>query len=336
MDLSQTFNDLIEEQPNGKFTIRLIKYDPTERYKIHLAIDRNEKNQKLVLIQVASGGKSIDDLIANINSNNSFNVISFPSTHETLNVFYGIKLINTAEDEIFFKFIEDLLTRLNIISDENPIFTVLKRVKSWMNFFKSKKIGLLSEESQIGLYAELCVLRELLIESQFEKLEIIKAWEGPYNQNHDFVFENHRGIEVKCTRKNNPYNVHISNEFQLDNSDFEKLLLIVFQIKRHKNSDYENLPEIIENIFDILEVDQDSIIAFQDALFELGYVREVEIEYSEYCFQILNDGLIYLVDNEFPKLTPDMMGNMISDVKYSVNISEQEQLQGSVSELIIN
>ena len=336
MDLSKIFNELIEEPANGKFTVRMIKYDTKKRYKVNLAIDLNENKQKLVLIQAASGGKVINDLIANINSVNSFNIITFPSndSNSNLDVFYGIKLINNAEDEIFIKFIEDLLNRLEDCNEEFPILIVLRRVKSWMNFFKSKKIGLLSEESQIGLFAELSVLKELLENEVFEPIKIIKAWEGPYNENHDFVFENHRGIEVKCTRKNNPYNVKISNEFQLDKSAFEKLFLVVFQIKRHKNNDFDKLPEIIETIFELLSEDQESIIAFQDALFELGYVREAEAEYQEYSFQILQDNLIYLITNEFPKITPLMIENTISDVSYIANVSEQEILKETISDLI--
>ena len=337
MDLSKIFSELIEEPANGKFTVRMIKYDTKKRYKVNLAIDLNENKQKLVLIQAASGGKVINDLIANINSVNSFNIITFPSndSNSNLDVFYGIKLINNAEDEIFIKFIEDLLKRLEDCNEEFPILTVLKRVKSWMNFFKSKKIGLLSEESQIGLFAELCVLKELLDKKVFEPIKILKAWEGPYNENHDFVFENHRGIEVKCTTKNNPYNVKISNAFQLDNSNFEKLYLVVYQIKRHRNNDFEKLPDAIEAIFKLLSEDQESIIAFQDGLFELGYVREAEAEYQEYSFQILQDNLIYLITNEFPKITPLMIENMISDVSYIANVSEQEILKETISDLII-
>jgi hypothetical protein len=335
MDLAKIYSDLKEEVASGRFTIRLIQYDVNNnKYKVHLAIDQNENKQKLVLIQAPSGGKVIDDLIANINSVNSFNIVTFPSNDNNLDVFYAIKLINNAEDEIFFKFIEDLLKRLTDSKDDAPFLTVLKRVKSWMNFFKAKRIGILSEESQIGFFAELCVLRELLIKNAYEPLQIIKGWEGPFNQNHDFVFENHRGIEVKCTRKNNPYNVSISNEFQLDNSNFEKLFLVVFQIKRHKNNDFEKLPDVIDAVFEILSEDQDCVIAFQDALFELGYVREAGIEYNEYCFQILQDNLIYSITDTFPKIVPPMLGNSISDVNYIVNVSEQEILTGTISDLI--
>jgi hypothetical protein len=333
--IKNTFDDLRNNLQNGQYTSRLIKVDETNnQYRIFLALDRDSNFQKIILIQTIDGNIEISNAIENINLVNSFSISSFPSNDNNLPVFYTIRLNDQAEDEIFFSFIEDLVLQITSENNISPMFSVIKRIKSWMNFFKKRNIGALGENEQLGLFAELLVLRQILTETTYERINVIQAWEGPYNENHDFVFSNSIGVEVKSTTSNNPFNVKISNQYQLDNSNFDNLYLVVFQVKRHTNNDYEKLPTIVRSIFNLLSIDQNAVIKFQDALWELGYLSEAEDLYNDYSFQLLNEGLIYQVDDLFPKITSNMLSNKISNVKYVVSIQNEIVINQRISQLV--
>lgn len=333
--IRETFENLINNLQDGQYSSRLIKFDEvSNKYKVFLALDRDNNYQKIILIQTIDGNLEISNAIDNINLINSFSISSFPSNDIDLPIFYSIKLSEEAEDEIFFSFIEDLISQITSERDIKPMFYVIKRIKSWMNFFKSKNIGILDEKEQLGLFSELLILRQFLTETIYEKIDIIQAWEGPYNENHDFVFSNRIGVEVKSTKSNNPFNIKISNQYQLDNEDFENLYLVVLQLKRHRNNDYEKLPQLVNAIFELLIEDQNAVIKFQDALWEIGYIREAEDIYNEFSFQILNAGMVYRVDDNFPKITTRDISNSISKITYEINLQDQNLLNQVISQLI--
>lgn len=333
--IKSTFEDLKNNLQTGQYTSRLFKIDEiNNKYRIFLALDRDSSFQKIILIQTIDGNSEIKSAIENINLVKSFSIDSFPSNDNFLPVFYSIRLSEQAEDEIFYSFIEDLVNQITSENNISPMYSVLKRIKSWMNFFKKKNIGILGENEQLGLYAELLILRQFLTESIYDYIDIIQAWEGPYNENHDFVFINQVGVEVKATTSNNPYNIKISNQYQLDNSDFENLYLVVLQLKRHKNNDYEKLPNLVRSIFDLLSLDQNAVIKFQDALWQIGYFSEAEDLYNDYSFQILNDGMIYQIDDTFPKITSEMINNKVSNVKYVVSIQDEQAINQRIAQLI--
>jgi hypothetical protein len=333
--IRETFENLKNNIQNGQYTSRSIKVDVNNKFRVFLALDRNSNFQKIILIQTVDGSIEITSAIENINLVNSFSISTFPSNDAELPVFYSIKLSEQAEDEIFFSFIEDIVSQITSENGVLPMYTVICRIKSWMNFFKKRNIVALGENEQIGLFAELLILKRFLQETTYSKLDLIQAWEGPYKANHDFVFSNRIAVEVKSTTSNNPFEVKISNLYQLDNQDLDNLYLVVLQLKRHKNNDYEKLPALVRSIFTILSNDQNAVIKFQDALWEIGYLKEVEDLYNDFSFQILNNGgVVYIVDNDFPKLTVNQVSNKITSVKYIIDLQDELILGQPISQLI--
>ena len=139
--IRETFENLINNLQDGQYSSRLIKFDEvSNKYRVFLALDRDNNYQKIILIQTIDGNLEISNAIDNINLINSFSISSFPSNDTDLPVFYSIKLSEEAEDEIFFSFIEDLISQITSENDIKPMLSVIKRIKSWMNFFKSKNI----------------------------------------------------------------------------------------------------------------------------------------------------------------------------------------------------
>ncbi|GER58859.1 hypothetical protein ULMA_09670 [Patiriisocius marinus] len=341
MSIKEIFTELIRDvKSGGQYDTRLVDFDDANRYKTILAIDKLSDNQQCVLLQLKNGGQQSDVIINNINTLDSIQVDTFPVADPGttgLDTYYSIKLDRNTEEDIFYAFITDIIETAKNSNSDLVILDILKRVKSWMNFFKSKKTGVLSENGQIGLFAELTMLKTLLECNKENLLDIITSWVGPKKQNQDFIFPNTQAIEVKCTTSNNLYEVKINNEYQLDCSGLERLFLAVYQLKRHKiseNSLFQSLPNLIEDIKAILQNDFDAKFDFEGLLLDVGYLAEAEVEYLDFGFQIINGPNIYDVDSEFPKLARTSISNSIKKVEYNLNLQEQKIFSNNVVELI--
>ena len=183
MNIKEIFSELINAPTtSGKYNTRLVDFDKASRYKTILAIDKLADNQQCVLLQLKNGGKRSEVIINNINTLDSIQIDTLPVPDPGttgLDTYYTIKLDRNTEEDIFYTFIDDIIeTSKNSISDL-VIMDILKRVKSWMNFFKSKNTGVLSENGQIGLFAELTMLKTLLENNKGNLLNIVTSWVGP-------------------------------------------------------------------------------------------------------------------------------------------------------------
>jgi len=341
MNIREIFTELIHAtNTTGKYNTQLVDFDNANRYKTILAIDKLANNQQCVLLQLKNGGQRSEVVINNINTLDSFQIDTFPvpdpGTTE-LDTYYSIKLDRNTEEDIFYTFIGDIVETAKNSTSDLVILDILKRVKSWMNFFKSKKTGVLSENGQIGLFAELSMLKLLLENNQSSLLSVVSSWVGPKQQNQDFIFPDTKAIEVKCTTSNNKYEIKISNEYQLDCSGLGRLFLAVYQVKRHKiNEDslFPSLPFIIKEIEELLKADFDAKFEFEGLLLEVGYLAEAEIEYLDFGFQIINGPEIYDVDSKFPRIASASISSSIKKVEYSLNLQKQDILVVNINELI--
>ncbi len=341
MSIRKIFIELIRDaNPGGQYDTKLVDFDDANRYKTILAIDKLADNQQCVLLQLKNGGQQTEVIINNINTLDSIQIDTFPvpdpgSTE--LDTYYSIKLDRNTEEDIFYTFIADIVDTAKNATTDLVILDILKRVKSWMNFFKSKKTGVLSENGQIGLFAELSMLKLLLKNNKESLLKTVTSWVGPKKQNQDFIFPNTQAIEVKCTTSNNKYEIKISNEYQLDCSGLDKLYLAVYQVKRHKTNEdslFPSLPFIVKEIEELLKADFDAKFEFEGLLLEVGYLAEAEIEYLDFGFQIINGPEIYDVDSKFPRIASASISSSIKKVEYSLNLQKQDILVVNINELI--
>lgn len=332
MDYNKIFEELIALPSNGnKYLTKQVEFDKSSicRYKIKLAVDKDDDNRKCVVLQLNNGGKDADRIINNINTLNSFKIDVYPaSIAEIPDVNYIIKLKHETDDGIFTKFVDDLFSVVRSSSNDLIVLNILKRVKAWMNFFKGKSGDLLTENSQLGLFAELSALRSLLKINKSFAQKVVEGWVGPNKQNQDFIYPDGSAIEVKCTSKNNNKEVSITNELQLDDKGLQKLILSVYQVKRHKlhpGAVFESLPNIVDEIKEIVKNDTDAKLEFEELLIKVGYLEEFEAEYLNYGFQILNGPEFYIVDNEFPRIVrSNNLPEGISNVGYMLNLQGQK------------
>jgi len=341
MNIKEIFTELIRDaSPSGQYDTKLVDFDDASRYKTILAIDKLAENQQCVLLQLKNGGQRSEVIINNINTLDSIQIDTFPVPDPGstgLDTYYSIKLDRNTEEDIFYTFIADVIETAKNSTTDLIIMDVLKRVKSWMNFFKSKNTGVLSENGQIGLFAELTMLKTLLENNKGNLLNIVTSWVGPKKQNQDFIFPDTQAIEVKCTTSNNQYEIKISNEYQLDSSGLGRLFLAVYQVKRHKISEdslFPSLPFLVKEIKELLKTDLEAKFEFEGLLLEVGYLVEAEIEYIDFGFQIINGPEIYDVNQDFPRLTRATISNSIKKIEYNLNLQEQVALNSNINQLI--
>lgn len=343
MNYFDIFSELIRTpKSSNKYITKLVDFDNGNpcRYKIILAVDKDENNQQCVIIQLKNGGPQSKVIINNINTLNSIKIDMFPAEiGAELDVYYSIKLSSNTEDEIFYTFIADIIATAKISTSDLIVLDILKRVKSWMNFFKAKNSGILDDNKQVGLFAELSLLKILLERNTNSLLDIVLSWVGPRGQNQDFIFKNKYAFEVKCSTNNNPFEVTINNEYQLDCSDLKKLFLTTYQVKRHKNSESSNfttLPSLISEIKEILVSNSEAKFEFEGLLLEVGYLAEAEVEYLKFGFQIISGPVPYEVGENFPKLARVNLPNPISKVEYKLNLQDQIVFRGDMYSQINN
>lgn len=235
-----------------------------------------------------------------------------------------IILLEEELTDIFILFIEDLVEKLIPVErNTDAIVVIHQRINYWRNLFaKIQGVGL-SPEKQRGLYGELYFLNLLLNENEKLK-EKLNSWRGAFSANQDFAIRE-IAVEVKTTRGKGDV-VFISNEMQLDFSDWKKLYLGVITVNESAGSN-RTLRRIIEKILDRIVSNQTMVENFQEKL-ELAGIDLDEIEaYNEVEYTVKSI-IFYEVRDGFPVITKNTIKNSaISETKYRLDVSGCKEFQ---------
>lgn len=200
-------------------------------------------------------------------------------------------------------------------------------IRKWAVFFNMSSSDRLSEEELWGLIGEMTYLRDLLGKSSPSMVnDILKAWQGPYDSNHDFYFHD-KTVEVK-TKSINGNTIKISSEHQLDMEQGLPLELLVVSLDK-VSSNGETLLSLVNEIRDdIFRLGGDSSY-INDALNQKR-LRIGELDkYDNFKFILCSHVFYNCCDIDFPKIVKSQMSSAISRVKYSINVSSQEKFINS-------
>lgn len=207
-----------------------------------------------------------------------------------------------------------------IISDKTPsVKSITEVINKWKSFWASRIKLILSEDEQIGLICELKILKTLC---EINATNALDSWKGPLKEKYDFVFSDWV-FEVKGTRKES--HIHTINGLDQLMPPFEKsLALFSFLATKTDNDASGSLQDWIDDIeLNVLDNKPDLIERFYELIIGYGYSRLHSAEYKKIKFDIY-DGKLYLVNDNFPRLTSDHLkkplDNRISEVRYSVDL----------------
>lgn len=191
----------------------------------------------------------------------------------------------------------------------------------------------LNLEKQIGLFGELYLLKNLLLQTG-SLSEVLSIWTGPETGIRDFEKDN-CAIEVKTTHTHNHQKIRISSERQLDTQLLQYLFLFHLSVEK-RNSDENTLNTIVGEIYSILGQNKLLSNILKRKLISAGYFNHHQSIYKNMSF-LVREKDFYKIENSFPRIEEKDLMKGVGDVKYSIILtSETEQHRTDLNTILKN
>jgi hypothetical protein len=230
----------------------------------------------------------------------------------------GVFCTDTACEDIFIHFMDDLVTHLLAESTpEGAMRTFLARVGLWQRFFVPGAGGLLSEEVQCGLFAELLTLRDTVM-PVVGAASAVEGWKGPEGKPQDFALPA-AALEVKCTRAKAGRKIPISNEQQLDERPFPHLALVHVAVALGGGTN-PTLADLIAHLRGMLATSGRPLDVFNDRLIMAGWIDAHAEQYRDTRF-FVREVHYYEVRDGFPRIRPGDFTPGVVDITYKLDLA---------------
>lgn len=193
------------------------------------------------------------------------------------------------------------------------------RLLYWQYFLKrNRRECILSEEEQAGLIGELLFINKFLF-PKYDAESIVNFWTGIDKDVQDFYINDHR-IEVKTCRSPAKNEVTISSAQQLYNKNCKIVLSVFYLGPSHKTT--PNAFSLFSLATEIAEkLKQSSLNAYDmfiQKLCQMG--MDLSEQYDDKYF-LCNTIKHFDVNDNFPKITPDMIAESITKVVYKIDLN---------------
>lgn len=245
-----------------------------------------------------------------------------------------ISLADNSLASIFAVLCEDLFQTVSDIKQELVLIQSLQnRFIQWKELFIMAKGSGLNLEKQIGLFGELYLLKNLLLQTG-SLSEVLSIWTGPETGIRDFEKDN-CAIEVKTTHTHNHQKIHISSERQLDTQLLQYLFLFHLSVEK-RNSDENTLNTIVGEIYSILGQNKLLSNILKRKLISAGYFNHHQSIYKNMSF-LVREKDFYKIENSFPRIEEKDLMKGVGDVKYSIILtSDTEQYRTDLNTILKN
>lgn len=275
--------------------------DSAGHYLLVLKCDKADFKEKLARRRIVLSGIKTDLRL-------------IPHTGEAFLMFILQKMENA---DIFFTLCNDLIQKTKPVKEIDAAMNILfSRLERWRLFLSRAIKNILSDHEVKGLFSELKFI-EICLERQIvSPVTIIESWQSPSGGPHDFVL-GHSAVEIKSVAGSQSDSVRISSENQLQ-THLEHLFLNVFLLSRDSDcTTGVSLNDIVRQVREKF-AENNLQDVFEKRLMESGYIDIPE--YDLPCFSV-SEIRTYLVEREFPRITPDTLPEGIKDVSYRVSFS---------------
>jgi len=308
MMIEQMWKDLSEIKEEGTGTGYFVRrLELGKKYSLTAAVDIQTKSKSIMILLDLPSIKEIQTAL-------SVKGLSLEVHEDRFGIHLKIMAADSRFEDMFVLFANDLIKAVDHAKGRPLKEVLLQRLTRWQEFFKQGGESGMRREKQIGLFGEL-VCMQVLLESGFECRNVLMGWCGPDGYPHDFKIGT-CDIEVKTSAVRSG-KVQISNEFQLDSLG-EVLYLAHLDVDaRYKGG--VTLPEIIGQLRVIFE-EVNLLDIFFDKLLATGYIEAQQSLY-EVTHYSYSDFVFYLVDSDFPRITPGQLPVGICNVKYQLQLS---------------
>lgn len=243
-----------------------------------------------------------------------------------------IYLLDNDLKAIFSLFIQNILDDVKIsITEKEALKLTLKVISKWKKLFDKINFNGLTIDEQKGLIGELLFLNYLMKDKSL-KDSSVDYWTSSERefQAKDFTMGS-IGFEIKFTSANQP-RIKISSEKQLDIENFAELFLVLYSAEAVKENGV-SLNSLIQQIRQNISSEEirDS---FNGKLQLIGYFDEDREHYI--TMYSIKNVFVFLVNNDFPKITKRDLKLGIYDVSYSIEISAVENLMIEFDQIHLN
>lgn len=284
--------------------LALVRFDENCFANFYIGI--NEKNNKCLLhdlndVRIEFNGFEKENLRAYIYEK-KYLILEFIGNDSFLSQFLDLSCV-----------IFNSIKEISLQQKSAELFKEM--ILRWSAFFSNKKNEKLGEKDVIGLWGEIYVVRNLILENTIDVNEILQSWMGPYGKEKDFKFSDLH-LEVKTIKQDSEL-IEISSEFQLAPENDIPIDLRVIKVRPEDNG--LNLSQLVESTVNLIIQKNGQVDVFYAAIIQK--VRIIDLnEYDNYCFAVNNDQTYTASNVDFPKITCAELKDGISKVKYKIDL----------------
>jgi hypothetical protein len=197
------------------------------------------------------------------------------------------------------------------------------RLTKWQRLLSRGGPRLLDAHEIRGLFAELTFLQHALL--PIFGPDAIQSWKGPSGFPQDFAADN-KVFEIKSHLVGSQQTVRISSPSQLW-VDSASLYLCIYHLAEVSTGG-KSLGELVDEIFTALESSALAAEEFEEKLGNLGYMDFPEYRHQEFLTAKLE---FFLVDDDFPRITPAAIKPGIHDLKYGIQLAALSPFRTSIT-----
>lgn len=298
---------------SGKGEFEFVRIDSRSKPEINIGL--NSKHNRCLLLELPK--------------NHGIDIPSSSKQNLSLNFFREEGyIVLELTDADFHDLFDDLIIsiyqkvfNLTEIREYSMIF--VQMFYRWSEFFEDKSSDSLSPDTIQGLFGEMFVLKNLLMNSDSASVnDVLESWKGPYDLGHDFVLDD-KDIEVK-TRTITRSTVKISSEFQLETENDKPLELLVLSIAKNTAESYP----LSKLFFQVKELVMNKLGDFYIVLKALGRknLSNHNIrDYDNYIFEPVEYKVYDSLADGFPKIVRSEIPRELTGITYSLNLNTLDE-----------
>lgn len=323
----ETLWEILETDASFQTGILLRRYSAEVKPDLYVAIQNAEKLRCLAF-RISS---HLNTNLIKADSLREIQIEVMPDDYRKDSKLLLFVLLEPRHSDIFAILCEDLIVAVTDISEENMLLKVLaQRFLKWQALFEKLAQNGLSENEQKGLFGELYFLHELL-QSNDNHYFTIQTWVGMLGQPQDFCYQKYWAVEVKTTTIGKGI-LTISNEYQLNDKEFENLFLYYLGIESGSKEGMK-LPELVAIIEQKIEYDKRVLNIFHQKLLEIGYFEYHKDYYAKtnYHIQVKQP---YHVRADFPRITPSLLYSGVNKVSYDIDLAVCQSFITTIEQLL--
>lgn len=237
------------------------------------------------------------------------------------NNYVVVTLLNDDSRNIFDDLIVSMhnaIKGITLLDECANIF--IQTFHKWVKLFEKSTDGKLPDSVILGMFGELITMKKLLSESPATEVNVILgSWRGPFDQGHDYFFDD-KNIEVK-TRGPKNTSVHIANEYQLEQLEAKGLILSVVVAERDTNNGI-TIRALTREIINIIEGFLGDTAILYTAMRQKNLGPHNLLDYDHIILHPLEITFYDCLSENFPRLIRSELPTALFRVEYSLNTAD--------------